>query len=218
MTTYQTTGDQVREARETAQRMMDQYHPELRDAEVTFAILMASPPRDKNGDPTGPAVSLHGYPCAAKIKRTPYEYRTLHVPDCLIYVDSDWWECLTTRQRDALLDHELEHLTLAVDAEGACQRDDCERPKLQMRKHDRTVEGFDIVVRRHGPAAPEHMAWTKFEEARTQQWLFGDLGPDPEEEPSDDDDLGVEITAGHQTVATTLGGLKRAARTMENIQ
>lgn len=186
--TYETTGDRVRDARERTQRMIDQYHPELRDVELTFAILMASPPTDKNGDPSGPAVSHGGYPCAAKIKVTPYPYRCLRIPDVQVFIDADWWECLTGRQRDALVDHEITHITLATDADGAVSRDDADRPKIKMRKHDRRVEGFDEVVRRHGESAPEQMAWRDFDRARVQQWLF-DAQPDEELVDEDEEEL-----------------------------
>ena len=50
-------------------------------------------------------------------------------------------------------------------------RDDCERPKLKIRKHDHSHGWFDSVVRRHGEASPEWRSWDEFEQRRQQLWL-----------------------------------------------
>lgn len=197
-------GDRVDAAADSVDRMMEQYHSELRDAGVTVSVLMASAETDEHGEPVGgPAVTAQGYPCEAKIQVTPYRYRVLSVADAQITVDADIWDILTNRQRDALIDHELTHLELSVDDSGAVVRDDCERPKMRIRKHDRVLGAFDSVVCRHGESSPEHRQWEAIAEAKTQQWLFA---PEVDEELEDDD--------GSHTNVTTRDGRKITVKQM----
>lgn len=167
------------EVRDTVERMVERYHPGLRDAGVTFRLMFARPKEDANGDPVGHAIAVAGYPALAKVKITPYEQRVGSddrpgLPDCTITIDQDHWDMLTDREREALVDHELEHLELVEKTQNGhqvVQRDDADRPKMRIRRHDHQHGWFDAVVRRHAQAAPEWMQWEQFEEKRTQLWL-----------------------------------------------
>jgi hypothetical protein len=187
MTTYTTHGDAVNEAREILERIRDSHFPDVRDHGVTFQILLAHPATDKNGDPTGPALKRHGVPCHAMIAVTPYKYRCMDVPDCQLYLDADWWECLTARQREALIHHELQHISFKVDKDGGLKTDDRERPLFGMGPHHHEFGWFDSTVREFGEASNEFSQWQAFDEHRRQQWLFADLEPE-EDEPEEDDD------------------------------
>jgi hypothetical protein len=156
-------------------RMVAKYHQPLRDAGVTFAVQVARPKTDEDGEPTEIALKANGYPCAAKVRVIPYRDRVNGLPDAEITIDGDEWDTLTDRQRDALVDHEVEHLELVtqVDARGVeiVKRDDCERPRLKLRLHDHQHGWFDSVVRRHGESSPEWRSWEAFEDRRQQLWL-----------------------------------------------
>ena len=156
-------------------RIVNQYHQPLRDAGVTFAIQVARPKTDESGEPTEAAIKVNGYPCAAKVRVIPYRDRVNGLPDAEITIDGDEWDTLTDRQRDALVDHEIEHLdlstTIASNGAAVVNRDDCERPKLKIRKHDHQHGWFDAVARRHGQSSPEWRSWEAFEERRQQLWL-----------------------------------------------
>lgn len=153
-------------------RMMDRYHPQLRDAGVTITCLMAFPTTDKNGDNSGPPLKHQGYPALAIVKVIGLKERTDGRSDAEICIDGDAWMLRSEAEKDALVDHELEHLELKTDKNGALVRDDLERPKLKIRRHDFQAGFFDSIVRRHGRAAPE---WSHYETFRTvhyeQRWL-----------------------------------------------
>ena len=144
------------------ERMCDKYHPQLRDAGVTMTYLMAFPLTDENGDSKGPALKHQGYPAAAVVKIIGLKERTDGRADAEIVIDGENWPTLSEAERDALIDHELEHLELKYDKDGLLVRDDLSRPKLIIRKHDFQAGWFDSIVRRHGRAAPEVIQWEKF--------------------------------------------------------
>ncbi len=68
-------GKPTAEVSQTIERMMDTYHQPLVLAEVTIDALMALPNLDKHGEPTGPALKLHGYECGAVVKINSYKLR-----------------------------------------------------------------------------------------------------------------------------------------------
>lgn len=139
---------------------MEKYHPALNEAGVRVGARYAHAPRDEeSGEPKGPALKLHGYPCLATVKIVSHKDRVAGLPDAIIDVDGDRWDDLSDAQQRALIDHELTRLELALDEEGKPKLDDCHRPKLKMRQHDHEVGVFNDVVRRHGPAAPESAAF-----------------------------------------------------------
>lgn len=157
------------EVLEHCRAVAQQYHPELVEAGVTFAVLMA-----ENED--GPAVKVHGWPCAAKVKVNNLEQRTQGMADATITIDSEQWTLYSSAQCEALLDHELEHLVLAKDKDGAVKRDDLNRPKLRCRPHDYELAGFVSVAKRHGREAVEVAEAKKFRERFGQYLLFDDGG------------------------------------------
>lgn len=160
------------EVGQVVERMTERYHPQVRDAKVTITCLMAYPLTDENGDSKGPALKHQGYPAQAVVKIIGLKERTDGRADAEIVIDGDNWQVLSAEERDALIDHELEHLELKIDREGILVRDDLDRPKLVCRKHDFQAGWFDSIVRRHGRASPELKQFAEFTEVHYQQrWL-----------------------------------------------
>jgi hypothetical protein len=149
-------------------KMLERYHPQLRDAKVTFTYLFAHAAVDKNGDPKGPAVRFGGYAALAVIKIIGLKERADTRADAELTIDGDRWPELSEAGRYALVDHELEHLELKHDKDGNVQRDDLNRPKLVIRKHDHQFGWFDAIVRRHGKDAIEFDQFNRF---RTDDFL-----------------------------------------------
>lgn len=132
------------------------FHPDLHQEELSVGVLMAVAAVDEQtGEPKGHALTHGGYPAAAKIRIVGTRDRALGVEDVVITIDSAHWDDLSNDQRIALIDHELTHIELVRDKNGAFATDDLGRPKLKMRKHDWQVGGFDSVVTKHGDNAPE---------------------------------------------------------------
>lgn len=165
---------------EKVDAVMVRYHGPLKDAGVTISILMAHPPCDQNGDVKGPAVSHGGYPALAKIRITSHKDRVHGLGDAELIIDSYEWDTLGAEEQDAVIDHELTHLELRLVEDkqtGAMvvDRDDQERPKLKLRKHDHQFGWFNDVVRRHGKASIEWQQYERFADPTggplVQLWL-----------------------------------------------
>src|SRR5581483_7031910 len=156
--------------------MMKQYHGPLESAGVTVGCLFASAPTDENGEKTGPAVKLHGYQCAAVVRIVGIKDRAKGISDVEIVIDGDRWDEWSDEEKDALIDHELEHVELVTDGEGAAKRDDLDRPKLRLRKHDRQFGWFDSIARRHGRHSFEVQQATEFAKDHGQQYMLDFMG------------------------------------------
>ncbi len=137
------------------QKTMDEFHPGLRDAQVTVDCVMAHAKRDAEGQPLGPALKLHGVPAHAIAKILKLKDRAMGRADGEITIDGDRWDTWTAAQQKALLDHELEHFQLKLDREGGVVRDDLDRPSLKMKHHDWDFGWFTSIAQRHGPASFE---------------------------------------------------------------
>jgi hypothetical protein len=140
--------EQIREA-------MRRYHQPLEQAELSITAIVSSGPRDKNGDVCGPAVTVGGYAAMASIKITNLKQRAAMLGDVIIEIDGDRIDELSEAELLALYDHELTHVELVLDKDGAVVRDDLGRPKLKARKHDQQYGWFNEVAKRHGKASFE---------------------------------------------------------------
>ena len=134
-----------------AREVMKKYHGGLHDAESSIEILMAKPPVDEAGDPTGPALKHRGTRAYALIRSTRPDERALGSADIRLKIDGDFWEESSAQVREALIDHELSHLVPKVDKKtGNVKRDDLDRPLFAGVDHDYEVGWFYSVARRHG--------------------------------------------------------------------
>lgn len=141
---------------EVLAKAMKKYHADLADAEVRVQIVVAHASEDANGEPTGPAVRLHGMACLAVVRILGLKDRLLREHDAEITLDGDNWPHWSAAKRLSVMDHELTHLELQVHKDsGIVQRDDLDRPKLKMRPHDWQVGWFHEVAERHGVESVE---------------------------------------------------------------
>lgn len=155
-------------------RVMAKYHGPKAESGVRVQVLMASAARDANGDPTGPAIRVNGYPAVACIRILSLKDRVARGFDAEMQLDADAWQEKSEAEQEAVIDHELTHLEL-VTKEGAVQRDDADRPRLRIRKHDRFCGFFDVVAARHGEASVEIQTVREWlaDESYTQCYLPG---------------------------------------------
>jgi hypothetical protein len=152
------------EIRARVSEVMGRYHGALVEAEVTVGVLMCHP-----GEGEEHALKLHGYPCAATVKVTPLKQRVMGIEDAIITIDAVTWEGLTEEERVAVIDHELQHLDVAVDKDGEVRADDQGRPRLKMRLHDWELGGFASIAGRHKADALEVQAFRAVSQAYHQQ-------------------------------------------------
>jgi hypothetical protein len=154
--------------------MLERYHGPLRDSGVTVDVLFAKPKPAGDGTIEADAVALkhHGYQVAGLCKVNSYKLRVQKHADAEIVLDGERWPTWSDDEKDALIDHELEHLELKTDKQGNVVRDDVGRPKLRIRLHDHEFGWFDSVARRHGKHSFEVQQYEQFREAHRQLWLF----------------------------------------------
>jgi hypothetical protein len=162
------------EVAELVNDLMERYHGPLHQHGVTVDLMMAFVRKDDNGDaaPEACAVKQHGYRVAACIRINSYKLRVQGHGDAEITLDGDRWDEWSDDEKEAILDHELEHLDLKFDPDGLLLRDDLDRPRLKLRTHDHQFGWFDSIARRHGPASLEVQQARKFfDEHFRQKWL-----------------------------------------------
>lgn len=156
MPTFQRAHKDLKELLDT---LIDKYHPDLRENDVHIDLLWAYGDRDDNDELKNNAITHNGYPAAGLTKIMPLKDRVAGRGDVEILLDHDQWEALNPRSQAALLDHELEHITLTNE------RDDSGRPKLKLKKHDYQLGWFKEVAMRHGDHSMERIqartAWSE---------------------------------------------------------
>lgn len=145
------------------------HHDELDGVTVMALFAFDS----ESGDPV---LKHQGYAAGAVCRITPLRDRAAGMTDASIVIDRATWLTLSQRQREALVDHELTHLTRALDEETEKPLFDAlDRPKLKMRRHDHQFGWFDEVAERHGEASPEVMQARALMESSKQ--LYFDFEP-----------------------------------------
>jgi hypothetical protein len=108
---------------EIAQKLVDEYHDNLRDAQIAFVF------RDE-------APISHGRATLGMTKKVSDIHRVLIDFDFIIWLAQDEWDRLTPAQHKALIDHQLCHC-------GGNSDDG-----FELLPHD--IEEFTAVVERHG--------------------------------------------------------------------
>jgi hypothetical protein len=133
-----------------ANSICGRFRYDLTNAKVTFSVLFAHAPRDKNDEPKGPAIKHGGYAAAGLCRISSHRDRVEGKTDFTIILDGDQWPEWTDRRREAVIMHELLHPELVRDQDGGIVLDDCHRPKLKMRLHDVQIGTFDRVAEVYG--------------------------------------------------------------------
>jgi hypothetical protein len=165
---------------ETIREVIEEYYPDLVEANARIGAVFAYPTLDKEGDPTGPAMMKDDRQIMARIKKNSEEDRAAGKDDATITFDAEEWKRLDDEpdggfQQAALVDHELHHLIvrreLPADGQkvGRIMMDDKGRPLFKMKPHDWEITGFRAVAERHGRHSYER------QEARRFHDRFGNL-------------------------------------------
>jgi hypothetical protein len=160
-------------------QIMQQDHGQLADEKVRVAVLMLTPELNADKKPLPPAIKYAGYPVAACIGVPPAWARVLAECDAVLEIDAHRWEELTDLHHRALIDHELQHLDIAVDKHGNTRRHFDGRPVLRTRPDDWVLSGFRAVVERHGPAALEVRAIGELYESCQELFEFMQVPSEP---------------------------------------
>lgn len=155
--------------REQLADVLEKYHPDLVEAGVTVAVLMAYAAKDeRTGVAKGPALKHANFPAAALVRVNQLRDRVEGKDDATILLCGDSWATRSEEEQLAILDHELTHLEVQRDKDGAIKIDDCGRPKLKIRPHDAQMGVFYEVVKRHKSQAIESQSYAELHKQFTQ--------------------------------------------------
>lgn len=147
------------------EKIKAEFHVELKIVTVVALFVF-------DDESSEPVLKHQGYPAGAVVSITPLKERCLGIADALIVVDRAGWVAMSQRQREALVDHELTHLTVATDKEtGAPLCDARGRPKVVMRMHDHQFGWFDEIAEQHGENSPEVRQARSFVDSCRQLYL-----------------------------------------------
>lgn len=137
--------------------VMEKYHPELHEAEVKVTAFLVSEVTKTGEKIRDHALKLHGQPCVATIRKANQREMKLGSGDLIMEIDEHSWysddEDLDTATKISVLDHELEHVKLKKDKEGAIVLTPDNRPALRLRYHDAEIGIFFDIIKRHGKAS-----------------------------------------------------------------
>lgn len=139
-----------------AQKVREKHHRQRLSAAAKIAYVLV--PGHKGGGRhwIGRAEAVNGH------------RRLLCPADFIIRIDWRAWRRLWDHQREALIDHELEHCIVEVDAKG--------NEKNAIREHD--LMEFCAIYERHGAWLRDIEAWESVAKKR-QGLLFADAGDEP---------------------------------------
>jgi len=135
----------------------EERHKPLLDAKIKIDFLFAFPPEDADGEPTGPALRRHGCPALGITRKLSLKDRAKGNGDAEICVDANWWTAAQPKEREALLDHELNHIEIAEDKDGGIKTDDLGRPVIRLRPHDYEFGWFRVIAARYKEDSQERI-------------------------------------------------------------
>jgi len=154
-----------------AMQLINQFHPELKEAGVTIDFVFAFAPTDDSGERTGPALTKNGVRALGLCRVIGPKDRALGRRDAEIALDADEWGDMTEAKQRALLDHELYHLIVRREPHGAFKFDDQHRPLLKLRPHDIEFGWFKAIADRHAEASQEQMQAKRIYDAFGQSFF-----------------------------------------------
>ena len=156
---------------ERVAHLMKVFHPALQSAGVKVDLISVA---DDDPEVEHP-LKLRGVPAYAICKIVDIKGRTMGRGDAEIVIDEARYLTMPDATKDAVLDHELEHLEVELNKKGKIKLDCARRPKLKMKLHDVEFGWFESIAKRHGIASIECKQATKmflFHE----QTFFGFVG------------------------------------------
>lgn len=169
------------EVAELANDLINKYadHQPLVVARVKIDLVFAFADRDDQGLAKNYALTKGGVRCLGIARVINLKDRTMGRGDAEVCLDGDHWETSTDRERRALLDHEIHHITPKLDRGGGFMLDDNHRPLIKMRKHDYDFGWFAVIAMRHGDASPERIQAKQMHD-EAGQFFWGSILEMPE--------------------------------------
>jgi len=133
-------------------RALDCHRERLTD--VKIVVFSAHASRNEDDEPRGEALARNGRPILGTIRISSLEDRAEGMADARVLLNGDRWGQLSAAMQRAVIDTCLTSLEVR-QKDGVPQLDDLGRPKLQQRKWDFELVGFNDVAARHGASSVE---------------------------------------------------------------
>jgi hypothetical protein len=130
-------------------------HEPLHQFSVRLDLAFARAETDEKGEPIGFALKKNGIRALGIARKTSLKERAFGRAEVEIVLDGDWWKDATAEEQAALLDHELQHVSVKMDKTGHALYDDLGKVQIKMRQHDYDLTLFTSVAHRHGAASQE---------------------------------------------------------------
>jgi hypothetical protein len=151
MSTYQKCPGEVIELASTVMCKFEDHKPIL-DHRVRIDFMFAYAEENEKGELCGSAITHDGIQALGLCKKMGPKERCKGMGDVEILLDGNWWQGASEGEKEALLDHELYHISVSAD------KDDLGRPKIKMRKHDFQFGWFTRVAARHAESIERQQA------------------------------------------------------------
>jgi len=151
---------------------LEKYHGGTSAVGVTFDLLFGYAPVNDEGERTGPALKISGYPTNSISKIVDLANRVKGNGDAQIILDGDTWADLKDEQKIAILDRAINQFDIARNLDGEVVTDTHGRPKLKMVKADWQFSYYSNIAKRHGKNSPEMESIKQFSEV-FKQTIFG---------------------------------------------
>lgn len=132
-----------------------EHHKELDAIGITFDVLLGFAAKNDDGEVTGPALKIHGFPTNSISAIVNLKNRVKGNADAEIILDGDTLPNLNDEQIRAVIDRAIQFFEVARNIDGAVVLDTHGRPKLKMRAADWNFQLFNCIAERHGVASPE---------------------------------------------------------------
>lgn len=142
MKSYTRANDEVQDL---AKHIVKVFHADLNDAGLRIDYVFVATDSEE-----APALTLHGVTCMAIARIIGPKERAKGLGDCEVVIDEARWIGKTSAEKQAILDHEINHFELRRNKKGRVKLDPNGRPMLSTRKHDIDVGHFIEVAKRHG--------------------------------------------------------------------
>jgi hypothetical protein len=172
-----------KETKSILDEVLKTHQKDLNANSVKFDVLFGYAPVNDEGEQTGPALKIHGYPTNSISRIVNLRDRVKGNADAEVILDGDTWESLTNEQKAAVIDRALEQFELARNIDGEVITDNHGRPKLKMRQADWMLSMFNSIAIRHGAASPE-VEQLKIFTDKCSQIYFPFMGSEEKELPA----------------------------------
>jgi hypothetical protein len=185
-------------------------HLPLIETKCRVDLVFAYCDRDEDTDqPLNDAIIHQGRKALGLCRAIALKDRVLGRGDAEITLDGDWWTDATDAQKEALLDHELHHISIKT-SKRVYLFDDLGRPKIKLRKHDVEVGWFACIADRHGAASQEQIQAAAIME-KTGQYFWPGLIDGGGQKAIEDTTVTLSA-AGHAPVTMTGKEFSAAAK------